>query len=130
MSQGDDYVSGTPSGLMQQLAQYNDIAGYSGQALQLLPQGQLGATSTINGFYQQYGHCYAQACTCYHTASPTAAVHHFTGAPKNEAKNTPCGRAMVTAKGKGFRLTGLEASTDIDDVTCVECLRALAGRSK
>jgi hypothetical protein len=53
-------------------------------------------------------------------------VHHFTGAPKDEEKKFPCGVGLVS-KGKagGWRLAGLPAATDVAEVTCPGCLRAL-----
>jgi hypothetical protein len=58
--------------------------------------------------------------------APEPTVHLFEGAPRTEAKNAPCGAAIVRpGRVAGFTLTGLHATTEVDYVTCLGCLRAL-----
>lgn len=99
------------------------------QALQAAEQSYGAQFRAQQAEYQQYWSANPASnyidCQGYPPARIENIVHHFTGAPKSEAKSVPCGAALVSKDGHGFRLAGLTASTEIDAVTCLGCLRAL-----
>lgn len=114
---------------MQRLAP----ASYDGNSLQNAVSSN---TTGMLHWQQQYANAgYTvtnHICRCNWSSGVAAdpIVHHFTGAPKGEAKNVPCGVALTAPSRKGFRLSGITASTEIEDVTCLGCLRALVGKGK
>jgi hypothetical protein len=57
------------------------------------------------------------------STAPDEPVHHMAFPLKAGAKS-PCGSEIVNKSGT----TGLRASADVDQVTCLVCLRALAKR--
>jgi hypothetical protein len=62
---------------------------------------------------------------------PEPIVHLFEGAPRNEEKRAPCGVEVVRqGRFAGFVLTGVHATTAVDYVTCIGCLRALIPKGK
>lgn len=89
---------------------------------------QANTTNSLPGYSDTQFTTYSPwhvVCQC-QGAPRSSVVHHFTGAPKNETRRLACGVDLTVSSGKGVKLRAVEASTEIDDVTCVACLRTLA----
>lgn len=92
---------------------------------------QANTTNCVVPYYGDATNTYASLsawhiCHCSPPPPLSSMVHHFAGAPKNETRRLACGVDLTVSSGKGVKLRAVEASTEIDDVTCVACLRTLA----